>query len=111
METKVLRPITEEEKQSLNMTIDPSDSQPNSICETIRKIHQTASQLDNFEGEVLHDPSPEDLEYHKQIEEIKDLCRTAMAMAKRINRRLIQLKQQDYGQDWAYTSGHNWIHL
>ena len=80
----ILRPIEEEETKYLNMTPDSLVDRPKTICETIRTIHHLIS---------ISDPD---------TKKILNLCRIAVAMAKRMNKRLIELKQEDNGQDWVF---------
>lgn len=76
---KILRPITEEERQAQNM-------EPNgriwTVCETIRQIYKLASEID--------DP---------KAKEIMDKARTAVAMTKRMNKKLREYKN-DYDSGW-----------
>lgn len=74
-----LRLITEEERQSQNMELT---GETWTVCEVIRQIYRIASEMD--------DP---------RAEEIKEKARTAVAMTKRMNRKLREYKT-DYDKGW-----------
>lgn len=76
---KALRPITEEEKNRINMN---NEGPVWTVCEVIRNIYKLASQID--------DP---------KAKEIMEKARTAIAMTKRMNSKLREYKG-DYDEGW-----------
>jgi len=79
MSGKVLRPVTEQERQAQDMNFKGNSW---TVCEVIREIYRLAASID--------DP---------KAKEIMEKARTAVAMTKRMNSKLREYKF-DYDSDW-----------